>query len=289
MTIPEDTNDQIESYKAKISELTWKLQNLNKELEEAKKSNQQLEQLAFLGKNLAYFSHEIGSPVGSIKLANIVSLSYLEKLSKSESDTIQKSSLISLLDNSRLIKDYMERVDNVMNFLNSHIRGNFSSLQDCNLVEVINQSLDMTLYSVAIENDWRVPVEVETDYDSDTITTEIYVLDFEIAICNLIKNSLYSLKQKQIQIDDFCPELFVSIKQLDKEIQIIIEDNGEGIRPQDEDRIFEEFYTTKESEGTGIGLFLVKQIIEENHNGKLTLSTSWGQFTRFTISLPCSC
>ena len=97
------------------------------------------------------------------------------------------------------------------------------------------------------------------------------------------------MKQKQIQIDDFCPELFVSIKQLDKEIQIIIEDNGEGIRPQDEDRIFEEFYTTKKSEGTGIGLFLVKQIIEENHNGKLSLSTSWGQFTRFTISLPCSC
>ncbi|MDJ0536932.1 MAG: sensor histidine kinase, partial [Xenococcaceae cyanobacterium MO_207.B15] len=147
--------------------------------------------------------------------------------------------------------------------------------------ELINQSLDMTLYSVAIEQEWRVPVEVETDYDSDIIITEIYVLDFEIAICNLIKNSLYSLKQKQIQIDDFCPELFVSIKQLDKEIQIIIEDNGEGIRPQDEDRIFEEFYTTKKSEGTGIGLFLVKQIIEENHNGKLTLSTSWGQFTRF--------
>ena len=38
----------------------------------------------------------------------------------------------------------MERVDNVMNFLNSHIRDNFSSLQDCNLVELINQSLDMT-------------------------------------------------------------------------------------------------------------------------------------------------
>lgn len=49
---------------------------------------------------------------------------------------------------------------------------------------------------------------------------------------------------------------------------------------------FEEFYTTKGCQGTGLGLFIVKQIIEGKHGGKLTLETEWGEFTRFTITIP---
>ncbi len=286
MTIPQDTSDQIQFLKAKISSLTRELDTRNRQLEEAQKLCQQLEQFAFLGKNLAYFSHEIGNPVGGIKLANLVSLNYLENLSKRESDSSQESTFAELLNNCRLIKDYLMRVNHVMNFLNSRIREDSSSLQDCNLIEVITQSLDMTLYSFAVRHQWTTPIEIQTDYDSEQILTQLYVLDFERAICNLIDNSLYSLKQKQIQLPDFSPQLFISIKQPDKQVQIIIEDNGEGIKPQDAERVFEEFYTTKKSQGTGIGLFIVKQIIEDYHNGKLTLETSWGEFTRLTITIP---
>jgi signal transduction histidine kinase len=69
-----------------------------------------------------------------------------------------------------------------------------------------------------------------------------------------------------------------------------VEDTGIGIAPEDQDRIFEEFYRTpqaKEMEprGTGLGLPLVKRVVERN-GGTVEVHSELGQGTRFTFRLP---
>ena len=67
--------------------------------------------------------------------------------------------------------------------------------------------------------------------------------------------------------------------------EIIIKDTGPGIPPESLTKIFEIFYSTKGSEGTGIGLSLTKKIVEE-HNGSISVDSELGKGTSFTIQLP---
>lgn len=63
-----------------------------------------------------------------------------------------------------------------------------------------------------------------------------------------------------------------------------VEDTGEGIAPEDLDKIFEPFYTRKQ-EGTGLGLSIAKQIVEE-HRGEIRVSSEPGDGARFSVFLP---
>ncbi|MDI7258294.1 MAG: ATP-binding protein [Thermodesulfobacteriota bacterium] len=67
-------------------------------------------------------------------------------------------------------------------------------------------------------------------------------------------------------------------------MKIMIADSGVGIAPQEKEKIFEPFYTTKEA-GTGLGLSIVHKIIE-NHNGVIKVDSEVGKGSTFTIFLP---
>ena len=73
-------------------------------------------------------------------------------------------------------------------------------------------------------------------------------------------------------------------------IHLWVEDKGEGIPPEEHERIFERFYRLgselrRETEGVGLGLAIVKHVVEA-HGGKVTIQSAVGQGSRFTIELP---
>jgi len=67
-------------------------------------------------------------------------------------------------------------------------------------------------------------------------------------------------------------------------VKIIIADSGHGIAPQEKEKIFEPFYTTKER-GTGLGLSIVHKIIE-SHNGLIKVESEVGRGATFTVFFP---
>ncbi len=91
------------------------------------------------------------------------------------------------------------------------------------------------------------------------------------ALTNLIKNAGESIESKQKTVDDsaFIPEIRVTVASEDAGVLIRIADNGTGL-PPDRARLFEPYVTTREK-GTGLGLPIVKKIIEE-HGGTLVLT-----------------
>jgi signal transduction histidine kinase len=78
-------------------------------------------------------------------------------------------------------------------------------------------------------------------------------------------------------------EVTITAEQAKDAVRITVSDHGKGIPPEIQKKIFDPFYTTKDK-GTGIGLFVVKQIVEEYFHGKIALSSKPGQ-TSFTVTL----
>ncbi len=94
---------------------------------------------------------------------------------------------------------------------------------------------------------------------------------------NLIHNALQAM--------DYRGTLTIDVTNLDREAKISITDSGKGIPQEIQDKIFQPFFTTKPAgEGSGLGLDIVKKIIEKHH-GTITFTSNPGQ-TTFTVSLP---
>jgi signal transduction histidine kinase len=96
------------------------------------------------------------------------------------------------------------------------------------------------------------------------------------SILNLVKNGLEALGRGG--------KLTVSTRRVDDQVEIAIQDTGSGIAADVGDRLFEQFFTTK-PQGTGLGLYISRQIIEE-HGGTLRWESAPGAGTTFTATLP---
>lgn len=91
-------------------------------------------------------------------------------------------------------------------------------------------------------------------------------------LTNLLKNAAESVERKQQnEGDDFHGEIKVTLKVGDKDAKLTIADNGVGL-PEDRTKLFEPYYTTR-AEGTGLGLPIVKKIVED-HGGTLQLESA---------------
>lgn len=95
---------------------------------------------------------------------------------------------------------------------------------------------------------------------------------------NLISNAIHAM--------NYVGKLEIRIKNSDPEVQVSIIDNGKGIPTEIREKIFEPFFTTKSAgEGTGIGLDIVKKIVDK-HEGRITFESESGLGTKFHIFLP---
>ena len=79
-------------------------------------------------------------------------------------------------------------------------------------------------------------------------------------------------------------EVKVSRDEPSKQTTITVADNGQGIDPNDQDRVFDPYFTTK-SDGTGLGLAIVHKIIEA-HNGEIKIISNPAIGTTITLTLP---
>jgi signal transduction histidine kinase/pSer/pThr/pTyr-binding forkhead associated (FHA) protein len=98
-------------------------------------------------------------------------------------------------------------------------------------------------------------------------------------LLNLLSNAVDALDQNH-------GEVRISTRQQDESgVIITVKDNGSGIPERIQQRIFDVFFSTKGSQGTGLGLAVTRKIIEE-HGGSIEVQSDPGQGTKFTIQLP---
>lgn len=201
-------------------------------------------------------AHEIKNPLTPIQLsAERLKRKYAKKLSEEDAEGLSHMSEVIV----RKTNDLRRIVDEFSKFA----RMPEPERRSHDLTELLRDAV--TLQSAAL-----VGVTLEADLPSHPVLSEVDSTMIAQALTNLIKNAGEAVETKVNNGVDvgFSPTVRVEMKTENDALQIRISDNGTGF-PVDRARLFEPYVTTRDS-GTGLGLPIVKKIIEE-HGGTLSL------------------
>lgn len=113
----------------------------------------------------------------------------------------------------------------------------------------------------------------------EEIVTKIDRTQLIRIITNLVKNAIQAIPEEEQN-----PLVFVNVFREGANAKIVVKDNGKGISIENKNRIFEPKFTTKTS-GMGLGLGIIKNIVESYH-GSITFESELGVGTEFTVTLP---
>ncbi len=143
-----------------------------------------------------------------------------------------------------------------------------------NIARLLNETLLMVKEAAAQKG-----IETSLDVDGEPPVGDVDGAGMKRVVLNLLTNAI-----------DACPEgchvkLVTSLDGESNELKITVRDDGPGIPDEVKERLFEPFFTTKGSRGTGLGLALVRKVVEE-HKGRVELESEPGQGAAFHISIP---
>ena len=241
-------------------------------LETKKQEKQMLQQSRFaqMGEMISMIAHQWRQPLGAIAATSInMKFSLLLKSFDLNTKEGQDELNISFMEELSEIEDYVENltatIDDFRNFYKPDKKLALVSFE-----EVVQKALRIIRSSMEMDN-----ISIIEEYKDD-IKLEMYDNEVMQVILNILKNAHDNFKEKNITNPQ--------IKITSTSAVLDISDNGGGIPDEILDKIFDPYFSTKdEKNGTGLGLYMSKIIIEEHHNGKLRAKNQDGG-TLFQIS-----
>lgn len=131
-------------------------------------------------------------------------------------------------------------------------------------------------------------VTLHEQYQEGMPPVTVIPQDLSRAVLNVMNNACYAVWQKsQTAADGYTPEISISVAMEGDHLIISIADNGEGMTDEVKQCLFENFFTTKPiGQGTGLGMSITRDIIENKHGGKVTFTSTLGEGTTFTFTIP---
>lgn len=248
----------------RIAEATEELQNKNEQLSDANlelwrvsRHLSEVERLAAAGQTAAQFAHEVGTPL------NLISghVQLLRLKSKDENDA-----------RLEIISEQIERIERI-------VRGMLDRTKltkgERNLLDV-NDILRRTFEATAPLLDERKVKYTET-FATDLPKISGSGDHLQQVFINLINNALDAMPDGG--------ELRIETRREDGSVVIDFADNGFGMPDDVRLKIFDILYTTKGARGTGLGLVVVKQFVQE-HDGTIEVESESGKGTRFHLRFP---
>lgn len=302
---------KIEDYAAnleiKVEKRTLELKQKNTELEEtlnqlqaAQKQMIAQEKLASLGSLTAGIAHEIRNPLNFVNNFASISLELTAEIDEEletngeslEPEDIEYVNEIfgDLKECVTKINTHGQRIESIVNSMLMHARDDRISAESIDLNQLLADSVQLVYKNVQL----RYPefyATIETDYDANIDTIEGILQDISRALLNIIDNACYALRQKQKESHpiDYQAILSVQSRDLGDTVQVIVRDNGTGIEPENIEKLFNPFFTTKPpGEGTGLGLSLTYDTIVTLYKGEVTVESEWGEYAEFKLILPKS-
>lgn len=242
----------------------------------------QAEKLASLAELMGEFSHELETPIGIILTAQTHLAERLETFrTLMDANQLTKSKLTNFIDtvedSTKLtIANVNRAIERTSSFKRLSVDQCSEERRHFNLYNYLHH-IELALRSKFINTDHNIVIECEGE-----ITIDSFPGALSQVVINLINNSLIHAFEDN---DKGLIELKVNRK--DDGVSIEYRDNGQGIAPDHLPKIFSQYYTSKPQEGgTGLGLYLVKSIVEKKLNGHLICTSELGKGTVFVIDLP---
>jgi signal transduction histidine kinase len=259
-----ELDHRVPRLKDEFGELAEAFNEMSLSLKEQMHKMQRTEQMAVVGELAAGLAHEIKNPMAGIKVAMSV-LSDEAYISAEDKGVLQKVvAEITLLEG--LMKSFL-------NFA----KPQKPRLESVNLNQMLNTTLTFHMKHRAVGAGGSGKIEIVKEF-GELPPTQADPTQLQQIFLNLFLNALHAMPRGG--------ELGVRtcLEEDGKSIRIEVSDTGSGIREDLIDKVFQPFFTTK-PKGTGLGLALSRQMIEQ-HDGTITVANRPGGGVLFTILLP---
>lgn len=209
--------------------------------------------------------HDILNPVSRLK--KIVDL-----LSKSGGYQLTDAEFLDALKaNIRRLSDYAEQLKSLYKIRLGELKSNATQIVHVG-DEVVRLAKEFQLDPLVFERALRIHVQVETD-----AMIHVPRAQFCRVIENLLSNAVHASTERHSQV-------LMHVASESDRVVISVQDQGEGIKESIRDQIFQSGFTTRPNRGTGLGLFVVQQIVS-SLKGEITFETS-AQGTIFKVRFP---
>jgi two-component system NtrC family sensor kinase len=261
--------DEIDMLIVKFDEMIFRLKNTYKELQSVQASLIQSEKIASLGTLSAGLAHEINNPIAGIK-------NCLRRMSESPDKIAQNIVYIEMM------MEAVNRIEKVVLGLLNYSRKQELIFETIDLYNIIENVL--LLASFQLE---KSRIAITKKIPNKPILIKGSANHLEQIVLNLILNSVDAIDEKKMIDPEFIGEIQFLIHQKNKMIDLEIVDNGIGVPENKLNVIFDPFYTEKKiRQGTGLGLAVAKNIIEQ-HNGKIIARSQKNNGLNIIVSIPC--
>ena len=270
-----------------VKQKTLELQNINAnlqksiELEVAQNQKKDLliyqqARLASVGEMLHNIAHQWRQPLNSLTLL-IQSFQTKQENGKLSEEFIRAQTQYGL----KIAKNMSETIESFSNFFRPEVQKTYFSIQNA-----ITESLEL-INPVLRDN----KITIQNDFSNGDYEVLGYENTFTQVIFVLVNNAIDAFKGLKNPRDTNLIQ--ISIGKDEENLYIYVKDNAGGIKPNNIEKIFEPYFTTKhKAKGTGIGLYMAKQIIEKQFFGQIDVKNieSLGQNTYngslFSITIP---
>jgi signal transduction histidine kinase len=245
--------------------IVYHLSLLNKEREEQEKFLIRQSKLASMGEMISLIAHQWRQPLSVINgIVLNMDIDYRKKK----------------LDEKRL-DTYLNEIESTTGYLSNTINDftEFFSTNKQSQVFNLSNIIDRAKQLSNISSHKNIELIYQKD---ETIYIKGHGSELIQSLLVLINNSIYQVNLKTIEEG----KIFIYVSSVDNNILISVEDNGGGIKKKEMKKIFDPYFTTKEKHhGTGLGLYILKLIVEDSMNGKVFVSNG-KEGAIFTIRIP---
>lgn len=270
-------NEELKHQKEQYQDLNNKLKVLNENLvsrtKELLKANEELASLDEMKNNiLSTISHELRTPLVSIR-------GYSEWILSGRvgpiTEAMEKGLKISIKNVDKLVS----LIDELLTLSSPFEKKRDIHIQEINIIDVIKEAVDMEMPNIEAKK-----IKLIFDYPEDK---DIFMLGDKSKITQVMLN----LITNAIKFNQVSGQIIITVELINtNEVSISVTDTGIGISQEHFNKIFHKFYQidsklTKKFSGLGIGLSIVKDIIEY-HKGTISLTSELGKKTTFYIHFP---
>ena len=253
-----ELNERLQEHQAELED---RIAQRTRELQESQALLVQQEKQAAFGLLAAGIAHEVGNPLAAIS-------SLVQLLNRRPTDEYTRERLV-------MVDEQLRRIQRTLRELVDFSRPAGTETTRCDIHEVIEGALSIAKYYKRKKGK-RIVTRFARPLPRVTAVRDQLVQVF----LNLILNAMDATEEGgTIEIaTDMSPE---------GEIRIDVRDDGSGISDAARERIFQPYFTTKES-GTGLGLFVCRKIVEQSSHGRIELAESSPEGTTFAVYLPAA-
>jgi len=276
-------------------ELTRQKEELEKTLLQLQTTQEQLiqsEKLASLGELTAGIAHEIQNPLNFVNNFSEVSIELIDEMQE-ELNKGDKDEAIAiagdLKENLQKIIHHGKRADGIVKGMLQHSRASSNVKEPTDINKLADEYFRLAYHGLRAK-DKSFNAELETHFAEGLPLINVVPQDIGRVLLNLFNNAFYAVHQKQKDgTTDYKPTVVVTTSIKNKQLTILVKDNGNGIPDEVKDKVMQPFFTTKPTgEGTGLGLSLSYDIVKKGHGGDIKINSKGGEGSEFMIILPIS-